>query len=117
MSEAYNFSEPRRTRKQAPAIDPEEREKQLIALVVDDTERKIRAGKAPTAVVLHYLKLASAREKLEREKLRKEIALLETKKQVGDASLRMEELAKGAIEAITTYGASINRDDSVVESK
>lgn len=111
MSKAEKISYECNWRVQAPAVDPEEREKQLIALAVDDVERKIRSGKAPTAILVHYLKLATARENLEKEKLRKEIALLESKKLVADSAMHMEELFTNAIEAMSEYGASINRRD------
>lgn len=113
MSEAQNYSGSPRKRAKAPAIDPEEREKQLIALAVDDVERKIRSGRAPTAVLVHYLKLATAKEQLEKEKLRKEIALLESKKLLADSTVRMEELSVKAIQAISSYGSSINREDAM----
>lgn len=115
MSEVLKFPDPSSRRLKAPATDPQEREKQLIALAVDDAEKKIRSGKAPTAVLVHYLKLATAREALEKEKLRKEIALLESKKQLADSSMRMEELLKEAMAAMTSYGASINQEDTFDE--
>lgn len=111
MSELQITSGLHRARAKAPAVDPEEREKQLIALAVDDVERKIRSGRAPTAVLVHYLKLATARENLEKEKLRREIQLLESKKQLADSAIRMEELSRDAIAAISTYGASINHEE------
>lgn len=117
MPEEQNISKTPRTRTRAPAIDPVEREKQIIARVIDSVERKAEQGTLPTAVMVHYLRLATEKEKLEREKLRKEIALLEAKKQVADASMRMEQIAKEAIEAITSYGSSINRDMDFDESK
>lgn len=111
MSDDENYQRSGRARRKAPATTPEEREKQLIALAVDAAEEKIRSGKVPTAVLVHYLKLATVREELEKEKLRKEIALLETRKQVADSSMRMEELYASAIKAITTYGSRINSDE------
>ena len=113
MSEAEKISDPSRRRVKAPAVDPDEREKQLISLAVDNAERQLRSGKAPTAVVVHYLKLATARETLEKEKLRKEIALLETKKQVADSAMHMEELFSDAIRAMSEYGVSINRPEDI----
>lgn len=116
MPDEQNFSDRYKRHVKAPAIDPEEREKQLISLAVSESERKLRSGNAPTALLIHYLKLATAREALEKEKLRKEIALLETKKQVADAAMHMEEMYTRAIEAMTTYGSSINREDSIEDT-
>lgn len=97
----------------APAINPEDRENQLISMAVALTEQKMRDGTAPNSLIIHYLKLATTREQLEKEKLKKEIALLESKKQAADSAVRIEELYAGAIQAMTTYGASINREDEV----
>jgi hypothetical protein len=97
----------------APAIDPEDREKQLISMAVSITEQKMRDGTAPTALIMHYLKIATTREQLEKKKLEKEISLLESKKAAADSAIRIEELYADAIEAMTTYGSSINREDEV----
>lgn len=100
-------------RERAPAIDPEDRENQMIAMAVSIAEKRMRDGTAPTQLVIHYLRLATTREQLEKVKLQKEIALLESKKQAADSAIRIEELYGNAIQAMTTYGASINRDDEV----
>lgn len=97
----------------APAIDPEDRENQMISMAVSITEQKMRDGTAPTALIIHYLKLATTREQLEKKKLEKEISLLESKKAAADSAIRIEELYAGAIEAMTAYGSSINREDEV----
>lgn len=98
-------------RERAPAIDPEDREKQLIAMAVSIAEKRMREGTASNQLIIHYLRLATTREELEKQKLQREIALLESKKQAADSAVRIEELYAGAIQAMTTYGSSINRDD------
>ena len=98
-------------RDRAPAISIEDRENQLISMAVATAERRMRDGTAPTAMVLHYLKLGSLKEKKELKKLDAEIALLESKKNVYDSMPRLEALYAGAIEAMTTYGSSINQED------
>ena len=98
-------------RNRAPAISVEDRENQMIAMAVSTAEEKMRNGTAPTAIVVHYLKLATVQAQLEKKKLEAEIALLESKKAQADSSVRLEELYADAIRCMTQYGSSINRDD------
>ena len=49
----------------------------MIALAVDQAEKMLREGTAPTQVVLHYLKLATTREKLQQELIEKQQKLLD----------------------------------------
>lgn len=95
-------------RRRAPATGIDQREKQMVSMAIDLAEKRLMDGTASNMLVLHYLKLASSREDLEREKLKKEIALLEAKKVATDSSAHMEELYTNAINAMTRYGASIN---------
>ena len=58
------------TKKSAPpATTPQGREDQLISLAIDLAEKQLREGTASAQVTTHFLKLASSKEKLEREKL------------------------------------------------
>lgn len=93
----------------APALSPEAREKQLIALAVDLAERQLIEGTASSQVITHYLKLASTKDRLEREILEKQAALMEAKTENLKSSKRFEELYEQAIAAMRTYGG--NPDD------
>ena len=64
-----------------PALTPESRENQLIALSVDLAEKQLREGTASSQVITHFLKLGSTKNQLELEKIRHENALLEAKTQ------------------------------------
>lgn len=67
------------TRRSRPANSIEGRENQLIALAVDLAEEQLRNKTASAQVITHYLKLGTTREKLEKEKLESENALLRAK--------------------------------------
>ena len=54
-------------KKGRPAISPEARENQMIALAVDLAEEQLRNGTASSQVITHYLKLGSTKEKIEKE--------------------------------------------------
>lgn len=86
-----------------PATTPEGRELQLVSRAVDLAEQQLIDGTASSQVITHFLKIASTREKLELEKLRKENALLEAKAESMASGARVEELYSKAINAIREY--------------
>ena len=96
-----------------PATTPEGRENQLIALAVDLAEKQMRAGTASAQVISHYLKLGSTREQLEQERLSRENELLAAKAEQIASSAKIEELYKGAIDAMRSYSGQepLTRDD------
>ena len=98
-------------RKAAPAVDPEARENQLMSLAVDQAEEMLLEHRAPTQIVVHYLKLATTKNQLEKEKLRKENILLEAKANAIESAARSEELCSRAIEAMREYSGSVMRGD------
>ena len=65
---------------------------------------------APTQIVVHYLRLATTRNQLEKEKLRKENILLEAKASAIESAARSEELYTRAIAAMREYAGSITHD-------
>ena len=86
-----------------PAVNPQDRENQLISLATDLLEQRLREGTASAQEITHLLKSGSVREQLERERLRYETKLLEARtQQISDAA-RMEELYANAINAMKTY--------------
>lgn len=97
-------------RRRAPAVDPEEREKQLISMAMDAAEKKFLEGRASDSLTIHFLRLATTKMELEKEKTRKEIAQLAAKTDAIQSMARMEELYNDAMNAIKNYGGSINQD-------
>lgn len=82
---------------------PREVEDNLINLAVDLAERQLREGTASPSTINYYLRLAGERDKLEREKLRHETALVRAKTDSIASSARTEELVKSAIDAMRRY--------------
>lgn len=99
------------TRKSRPAMTPEARENQLISLAYDLVEQRLLDGTATSQETTHFLKLGSAKSKLEMEKLKKENSLLESKKEALDSSKRSEELFEKALEAMRSYSGSFIEDE------
>jgi hypothetical protein len=75
----------------------------MIALAVDHAERQLREGTAPAQVVVHYLKLGTTREKLEQEKMAREVELLRAKSDAMVSADRIEKLYTNAINAMRSY--------------
>lgn len=94
-----------------PALTPESRENQLIALSVDLAEKQLREGTASSQVITHFLKLGSTKNQLELEKIRHENALLEARTQSLQSAKRVEELYENALNAMKDYSGHGGTDD------
>ena len=105
---AVNSSDP--SKKTRPALTPEARENQLVALAVDLAEKQLREGTASSQVITHYLKIGSTKERIEKEILEKQKDLIEAKTQSLQSAKRIEELYSNALNAMRDYGGS--RGDS-----
>lgn len=102
----------KRNRKIRPATTTEGRENQLISLAADLAERQLVDGTASAAVITHFLKLASTREQLEQERLKRENLLLSAKVDQMASVKRIEELYETALNAMRQYsGRDLNDDD------
>lgn len=93
-----------------PAISPEARENQMIASAMDLAEKQLREGTASSQVITHFLKLATSKAELEKEKLARENELLRAKTESLQSSQRIEELYEHAIKAMQRYGGQGNED-------
>ena len=89
-----------------PALTPEARENQMIALAIDLAEQQLRDGTASSQVITHFLKLGSTREKIEKEILEKQKAMIEAKTDSLQSAKRIEELYANAMEAMKDYTRS-----------
>lgn len=87
-----------------PALTPEARENELISLAVDLAEKQLREGTASSQVISHFLKLASEKERLEREILEQQKQLLVAKTDSLKSAKHVEELYSDALEAMKRYG-------------
>ena len=83
-------------RKTKRAETPEARENQMIALAVDLAEKQLTGGTASAQVITHYLKLATTREKIEKEILEKRKDLITAKTDQIKSQATSEELCAEA---------------------
>lgn len=98
-------NEPKKPRRRQ-ATTPEARENQLISLAVDVAEQQMRQGTVSSQVLSHYLKLGSTRERIEQEKLMREVQLMEKKADTMDSAKKIEDLYEGAIRAMRSYSGT-----------
>lgn len=93
-----------------PATSSEARETYLTNLALDLAEQQLRDGTAKSQVITHFLKLATEREKTEREMLLLEKELVKAKTDAIKASARNEEMFKEAIKAMGIYSGEADDD-------
>ena len=98
-------SQTKPNKKIRPALTPEAREKQMIALAMDRAEQQLLDGTASSQVITHFLKLGSERERLEEEN-----QLLRAKTKALEDSADMKEMYERAIKVMRDY-AGVNDAD------
>lgn len=92
---------------------PEARENQMISLAVDLAEKQLMEGTASSQVITHFLKLATEKERLEREKLEEENKLLKAKTEAIQSQKRIEEMYAQALCAMKQYAGQDDNDEYI----
>jgi len=101
-------------KRRPPAMTPEAREEQMINLAIAAAERQLEEGTASASVIVHYLKLGSTKERIEKEILSKQKDLIVAKTEALKSAKRMEELYAEAMNAMKEYAGakpSIDMDE------
>ena len=94
-----------------PALSPEAREQQLIYLATNLAEKKLMDGTASSQLITEILKRGLMKEKIEKEILEKQKALIEAKTESLQSTKRIEELYSNALSAMRIYGGQGEKDD------
>lgn len=94
-----------------PALTPEAREQQLIAYATNLVEQRLLDGTASSQETTHFLKLATAKYRLETERQVLENELIKAKTKVLEDSADMKVLYAEAIKAMQVYNGRGDRDD------
>lgn len=92
-----------RTTRRRPPINPEARESRMVAKAMDLAERQLEEGTASAQVITHFLKLATQREELEKEKLRIENKKIEAQIKSIESAEETKVLYENAIRAMKSY--------------
>ena len=111
MAKVKATSSSKPTRKMRPALTPEARENQMIALAMDLVEQRLLDGTASSQETTHFLKLGSLKATLENEKVRKENELLQAKTKSLSDSKDSKELYENAIKAFRNYNGQGDPDE------
>ena len=92
-----------------PALTPESREDQLVALAINLAEKQLLEGTASAQVISHFLKIGSTKERIEKEILEEQKDLIKAKTEALKSEKRVEELYQEALDAMRRYaGQEIN---------
>ena len=94
-----------------PALNPDGRESQMIALAMDLVEQRLRDGTASSQETTHFLKLASPKNKLEQERLKLENEHLAAKTKALANAEEIKVLYEDAIKAMRRYAGHGDEDD------
>jgi len=114
MAGRQNNSTSVNSRRRSPATDPAVRENQMISLAIDAAERDLLSPNPSKQIVVHYLKLATVKAQLEKEKLQRENQLLTAKTDALESQARTEELYRNAIEAMASYSGGFRQEEEPV---
>lgn len=96
-----------------PALTPEARENELIAMAYDLAEERMRNKTASAQEITHFLKMGSVNARLEREILAEQKKLVTAKTDSIASSKRADEMYEKAIKALKTYSGHGGEDDEV----
>lgn len=110
MKRAKDPSGSGKKRSVRPALTPEARENQMIALAMDLVEKRILEGTASSQETTHFLKLGTTKARMEKEALSKQIELLEAKTENLKSQAHAEELYKEALDAMRRYSGQGSDD-------
>lgn len=99
------------TTKSRPALTPEAQENRMISLAMDAAEKQLRDGTASSQVIVHFLKLATAKAELEKEKLIEENKLLRAKTEAIENGKEVKVLYENALKAMRNYAGYGDPDE------
>lgn len=85
------------------ATTPEAREQQLIAKAERLAEKKLEDGTASPQIIVHYLRLATEKERLDRRALEADVALKQAKIEALQSAAKIESLYEDAMRMFKKY--------------
>jgi hypothetical protein len=103
--------EHRAPRRRSPAKTPEEHESVLISKSLKLIEKQIDDGSVSSTVLSIYAKAGTERDRLEKERLHNENAVLKKKLESMEAAIDVRNLMSEALDAFKGYTGQSVRDD------
>lgn len=98
-------------KKMRPALTPEARENQMIALAMDLAEQQLRDGTASSQLITEFVKRGSTKARIEREILAEQKELISARTEALQTAKRIEELYTHAISAMRKYSGQGDTDE------
>lgn len=111
MARPKSTGKPLNSPKTRTATSPEARENQLISLAYDLVEQRLRDGTATSQETVHFLKLGSTKDRVEKEILERQKELITAKTEALQSSKNIEQLYKDAIQAMRSYSGSPQEEE------
>lgn len=97
-------------RRVRPALTAEEKQRECESLAYNLAKRKLEDGTASPQIIVHFLKLSTARTELEERKLESEVRLAEAKILAMESAQRQEEQTERVLQALRRYQGSTLSD-------
>lgn len=96
------------TTKRKPAMTPEAREEQLIAMAYDEVELRIKNHTATSQELTHFLKLGTSMARLEKKKLEIDTELSQAKIKAYGSAEELKKMYADAMTAFSSYRSSLS---------
>lgn len=84
-------------------MSPDAQESLMISLAMNLAAEQLANGTASASTINHFLKIASSKERLEKEMIEKQKNLVDAKIEALQAAKRIEELYTNAMKAMREY--------------
>ena len=98
-----------------PALNPDARENQLISLAQSEAEKRLRDGTASSQLLVHYLKLGTAKARLEKQLLSAQVELAKAKTEAYNEMKKQSASYDEAVKAMKRYGSAAVTPDEGYE--
>lgn len=99
----------------SPAMSVEDRYDQLINLAVSLAEERLRDKSASNQLVAEIIRYGSIKERLQREKLEKETAVLNAKVGLFESTARTQDAVEAAMKALKHYRGEDSEEEEEYE--
>lgn len=110
MPKLKKVTESGKTKLGRPAISPESRENQLVAMAYDLAEERIRDKTASNDLLKEFIKIGNTKARLELEKMKYETELVKAKTDAIESSSNAERMIEEAMHAMQEYSGNSGGD-------
>ena len=104
-----------KVKKRPRARTIQSQEDEMISLAMRRAEEKLLDGTASNTLIIHFLKMGSVKEQLEKEMLKEQIELTKAKTEAAKSAKVQEELYREAMEAFKSYNGGADNEEEYEE--